>query len=204
MLIIFSVFAFSFILSFFFSFLGKKIAGEKWINKFFILEIISGCLSIAIYSKYGLTFLSLKYLLMIEFLLVLSTIDLKTHFLPDKLMLPFIITGITFSVLFTPGISSSIKGAAMFNLPFLLMYSFGEDILKKDILGFGDVKLALGIGAFIGYTSFIHLYLFFTISFALGAFIGVSLILLKIKKKSDLIPFGPYISLAGIIMLFII
>jgi leader peptidase (prepilin peptidase)/N-methyltransferase len=70
-------------------------------------------------------------------------------------------------------------------------------------MGFGDVKLALGIGAIVGYFSLYQVFIFLNISFVTGAVIGVTLILLKIKSRKDMMPFGPYIGIAGLVIAYI-
>jgi leader peptidase (prepilin peptidase)/N-methyltransferase len=41
------------------------------------------------------------------------------------------------------------------------------------------------------------------IAFVTGAIVGIVLILLKIKTRKDIIPFGPYIGIAGLVMMYI-
>jgi len=71
------------------------------------------------------------------------------------------------------------------------------------LMGFGDVKLALGIGAIIGYISLYQVFIFLNIAFVTGAIVGVILILLRIKTRKDIMPFGPYIGIAGLVMAYI-
>ncbi len=70
-------------------------------------------------------------------------------------------------------------------------------------MGFGDVKLAMGIGAMIGYFSLYQVFIFLNIAFILGAIIGVGLILLKRKTRKDIMPFGPYIAIAGLVVAYL-
>lgn len=72
-------------------------------------------------------------------------------------------------------------------------------VISRGGMGGGDVKLAAMLGALYG-TEIITLSLF--VSFALGGFIGLLLIITKIKGRKDYIPFGPYICLGTLIVLF--
>jgi len=74
----------------------------------------------------------------------------------------------------------------------------GSVIFKKEAMGGGDVKLAAMIGAFLGWR-YIIISLF--LGFFLGALIGIILIMTKIKKREDVIPFGPFIVLGSLITL---
>ena len=70
-------------------------------------------------------------------------------------------------------------------------------------MGFGDIKLAAGIGSFLGYSNFLNLYIFITITFLLGAIISLTLMRLKIKERTSQIAFAPYLAISGFIMMFI-
>ena len=72
-------------------------------------------------------------------------------------------------------------------------------VLKKEAMGFGDVKLLAMIGAFIG-LELTAVCLFF--ASLIGAIVGVSLISLKKVEWQSRIPFGPYIVLGALISYF--
>ena len=67
---------------------------------------------------------------------------------------------------------------------------------ETESMGGGDVKLLAMIGSFIGWKLTI---LTFFIAPFFGAVIGIYILLFK---KSHLIPYGPFLSLAAIISLF--
>ena len=71
-------------------------------------------------------------------------------------------------------------------------------ILKKEGMGFGDVKLVLGIGFLLGLSRGTASLL---IAFWSGAIIGIGLILIskKFKIKSE-IPFAPFLILGTLIV----
>jgi len=64
-------------------------------------------------------------------------------------------------------------------------------------MGGGDVKLLAAGGSFIG----IKIIYALMIACLLGSFFGILLILLRKRKISDFVPFGPYIA-AGILLVF--
>ncbi len=81
-------------------------------------------------------------------------------------------------------------------LPMLGIYLF----TKGRGLGFGDVKLAANIGLFMGIVyGFAALY----ISFISGAIIGVGMILLRRGKMKTKIPFGPFILIGVLAVMFL-
>ena len=74
-----------------------------------------------------------------------------------------------------------------------------EYVFPREAMGFGDVKLIAGIGAFLGWKA-----VFFSIAGAsfVGSFVGIALLLLGPKARSLRIPFGPYLSLGALLWLF--
>jgi len=64
-------------------------------------------------------------------------------------------------------------------------------------MGWGDVKIMLGIGLWLGYPLIISQLL---VSFMLGGFISALLLAFKIKKIKDIIPFGPFLIIATLII----
>lgn len=73
-------------------------------------------------------------------------------------------------------------------------------ILKKEGMGFGDVKLMASLGFLFGikYTLVITL-----VSFFLGAIVGGTLLIIKKKDSDGYIPFGPFIVIGAILLMFI-
>ena len=65
-------------------------------------------------------------------------------------------------------------------------------------MGFGDVKLAGGIGALIGWPD---VTLALMLAFITGSIWGVALILNRKKNMKDVLPFGPFI-LLGVTLVF--
>jgi leader peptidase (prepilin peptidase)/N-methyltransferase len=66
-------------------------------------------------------------------------------------------------------------------------------------MGMGDVKLAAGIGAFLGWS---HVLVCFFLSFLLGAIVAIFLLLTRVKRRKDRIAFAPFLVAAALISLF--
>jgi prepilin signal peptidase PulO-like enzyme (type II secretory pathway) len=62
-------------------------------------------------------------------------------------------------------------------------------------MGFGDIKLALFMGAVLGAAVIVAMFL----AFFVGAVVGMVLIASKLKTRKDHIPFGPYLALGSVI-----
>jgi leader peptidase (prepilin peptidase)/N-methyltransferase len=72
-------------------------------------------------------------------------------------------------------------------------------VLPREAMGFGDVKFMAAIGAFLGWQATIFS---LVVSSFIGAFVGGLLILLKRHKRSNPIPYGPYIAAAAALWIF--
>ena len=176
--------------------------GIKISMRYPVVELITALLFTGVFFKYGLTFTALKLSFMVLILVTLSGIDYDTYTLPDRLTFALVVLGILLSGSIK-GLESSFMGAAIYSFPFWMLYGFGESVLKKEIMGFGDVKLAAGIGAFLGYSGFYDFYLFFMLSFVIGAVVSLLLIAFKIRKREELVPFGPFIAISAYVVMMI-
>ncbi|NHZ71390.1 MAG: prepilin peptidase, partial [Proteobacteria bacterium] len=72
-------------------------------------------------------------------------------------------------------------------------------LIARGGLGFGDVKLAFLIGVFSGYMGWGPLVVAAIGGFLIGGFVAVVLLVTRVSRRKDSIPFGPFMTLAGII-----
>jgi len=70
---------------------------------------------------------------------------------------------------------------------------------KQEMMGWGDIKLAAMIGAFLGLG---HGILALFLGVLSGVVIWMILIALKLKRRKDYIPFGAFLALGSIITIF--
>lgn len=140
-------------------------------------------------------------------LIVIFTYDLRHQIIPDFFVFLFILAGLFYPLLLAGSMIEnftwSLSGAFFTALPLFLLWF----ISAGRWLGFGDVKLALGLGLFLGPGGGLSA-LF--VAFCLGAVIGLVLIalshlpsfkLLKYNMKSA-VPFAPFLILAFWLELF--
>ena len=167
-----------------------------------VIEILSGLLTVyAIYS-FGFTLKGIEVVFLSLVFLAIFFIDLDHTIIPDVFTIPGVIIGIAVSLL--PGAmvgwKQSLIGMAVGGGAFVLVGILGQIIFKKEALGFGDVKYAAMVGAFLGWKNLI---LMLIIASFLGSIIGISLIYLSGKKgKSTYIPFGPFLTVGAWIAIY--
>ena len=134
-------------------------------------------------------------------LIALAVIDLDTQMLPDSITYPLLWAGIGlgFFGLFAGDLKAAVLGAMLGYLSLWSIYWAFRLITGKEGMGYGDFKLLAALGAWMGWQA---LPVIILISSALGALIGVTMIVTGFIKRSEPIPFGPYLALAGIVALF--
>jgi len=133
-------------------------------------------------------------------LIALAAIDLKHMILPDELTLGGAALFFVYSF-FNPDVSQldavlSGVGAALFFSGFFFFYI---KIRKIEGLGFGDVKMVLLMGLFLGLQRLVVAIFLASLS---GLAVGVFFIIFKKKNLTFALPFGPFLSLGSYISIF--
>ena len=117
--------------------------------------------------------------------------------IPDQFIILLAVTGFGF-IPFYDNFLEPVWGTLIGLMPMILIYIIGKLLFKKEIMGFGDVKLMAALGFLLGPTGII--FTFITGFLSSGAFFGVALLLKKIKIKDEE-PLGPFLGMAAILYL---
>lgn len=169
-----------------------------------LVEAANGVLWTLLYMRFGLVWPLLVYMALVSLLVVISVIDLKHMEIPDGLVVAGLILGAAqlMASVFTMHFDvwhSYVIGLFAGGLPLLLISLFCLYVLKKDAMGGGDIKLMAFAGLVIGWKLVIVAYIIGIFS---GALIGVFLMTSGKRKRSDAIPFGPFLSLGVVLSVF--
>lgn len=169
--------------------------------KYPLVETLNAVFYLLLFYKFGWSWDTLAYGLFISVLLIISFIDLEHRIIPDELSLPGIVVGFAASFLIkqlTP--LSSLLGILLGG-GFLFLVAAGyEKLMHKEGMGGGDIKLIAMIGAFVGWQGIPFIIL---ASSLLGAIIGIVFMVVEKKDTQYAIPFGPFLSLAAVLYLYI-
>lgn len=166
-----------------------------------VVELLTGLLFLFGYLNFDISLNLLIFLILSIFLIIISFIDLHLRIIPDILAISLLIFGLLSSFV-NPIVAfnffNSLKGT-LFGGIFLYLVSYaGAKIYKKEVMGGGDVKLLAAGGSFLGLQ---NIFLALLIACFIGGVTGLFLILIKKKKRTDFIPFGPFIAI-GILTVF--
>ncbi|MGI5480959.1 prepilin peptidase [Streptomyces lavendofoliae] len=124
---------------------------------------------------------------------VLALVDLAVHRLPDRLTLPLaagtaVLLG---GAALLPGNAGAWPSALLGGLTLGAGY-FVLFLIHPSGMGFGDVKLALALGAALGWYGWGVLFVGAFAGFLLGAVYGFGLVVLRRATRKSAIPFGPF------------
>ena len=173
--------------------------------RYFIVEFLTAALLVAFYMGFGISAKFFLFFLLGAALTVSTFIDFEHQLIPDIITIPGIFIGMSAGFLFPyilgvarplAGLLNSFAGVLTGAGSIYVMGVLGKLAFKKEAMGGGDVKLMAMIGAFVGWK--LVLLVFFLAPF-FGSAVGI---ITKIKDKKDIIPYGPYISLAAIVVIF--
>lgn len=181
---------------------GKtRCCGKKLPVLYSIVETATGLLFLIYESRFMIyesnIFIYLVGLVVIVFLVFSGVFDLKYMILPDFSTGILIISALFW--LIVGAIHESPLHLLSAVGSFLFLY-FLYLVTKKKGMGFGDVKLAIFMGLFLGYPKII---VAFYMAFVVGAVLGLFLLIFnkKVNKKTP-IPFGPFLILGTLVAWF--
>ncbi len=134
-------------------------------------------------------------------LVALAFIDVDTMLLPDDLTLPLLWAGIVASALgwIPVPLTASVGGAVVGYLSLWFVFHAYRLIRGKEGMGAGDFKLLAALGAWLGWGLIPSIIL---LSSAVGAAVGLSLMVLRRHDRNVPIPFGPYLAGGGVAAMF--
>jgi leader peptidase (prepilin peptidase)/N-methyltransferase len=170
-----------------------------------LVELLAALLWLALFIKFKWTPTFFFTGILASVLIAATFIDFEFQIIPDAVTISGIFAGPAIAFLFPSFLNEASRAAALLDsllgiiaggASTWLTAILGRMAFKKDAMGGGDVKLMAMIGAFLGWK--LALLVFFIAPF-FGAAAGIAL---KIRRKIDIIAYGPYISFAAIIAIF--
>ncbi|MEY3719988.1 MAG: hypothetical protein RL618_507 [Pseudomonadota bacterium] len=163
------------------------------------VELLTAVLSGLVIWHLGSSFAGLSALLLLWMLIAMTFIDIDTQLLPDELTLPLMWLGLLVNLdgTFVP-LRDAVIGAALGYLSLWTVYWLFKLVTGRDGIGYGDFKLLAALGAWLGW---MMLPVVVLLSSAVGAIVGLSLIVFRGHHRDRPIPFGPFLAAAGLIAL---
>ncbi|MFH1228153.1 MAG: prepilin peptidase [Planctomycetota bacterium] len=147
---------------------------------------------------------------LIDALIVITFIDIDLRIIPDEISIPGIILAPLVSAAFPflqpalfiklpvhlDGLAGSLTGIIAGGGVVYLVGVVGKLIFKKESMGFGDVKLMVFLGGFLGWYAILFT---FVLACIIGAVFGV---ISYLVTRDHYLAFGPYLALGALLMIF--
>ena len=178
---------------------GKCSVCKKRINVIYpVLELFTGVLFALGFYVFGFDIKIMLALILSSLFIIVIATDLNYYIIPDSVL---VITGILICIynILDKGFIKACEYLVYGLIMFIFMYAvmlLGNLIFKKESLGGGDVKLLGVLG--IGFTPMLSF-----ISLSLGAFLAlIPALYFSIKTKDNIIPFGPFLIAAFLIVFY--
>ena len=164
-----------------------------------LVELFTGIVVATTAYYYGAQLNAIYALFFSVMLIALAGIDVKEKLLPDQITLPLLWVGLIANLngFFVP-LTEAVIGAIAGYLVLWSVYWVFKLITGKEGMGYGDFKLLAALGAWLGWQM---LPLIILVSSAVGAIIGILVIVVGGKDRNLQIPFGPFLAAAGWIAL---
>jgi leader peptidase (prepilin peptidase)/N-methyltransferase len=147
--------------------------------------------------------LLLLLLVLAAALLAISVIDLEHYIIPNRIVYPTIFISVPLLVI-AAAVGSRwghLRGAAIGAVlawGLLLVVH----LVSPRGMGFGDVRLSFVLGLFLGWISYGHVLTGLFMGFLLGALVGGGLVLVRLRSRTDHVPFGPFLAVGTAVAVF--
>ena len=170
-----------------------------------VIELLTGLAVTTVIYRFGFNAVGWIYAAFLAALIAASFIDLEFQIIPDEISLGGLAVGLALSLLVPAlhGADSHLAALGRSAIGVLagggVLYAtgmLGDFIFRKESMGGGDIKLLAMAGAVLGWQLVM-------VAFFLAPMLAVipGLIVLFVKK-SHVIPYGPFLSLALVIAMF--
>jgi leader peptidase (prepilin peptidase)/N-methyltransferase len=153
-----------------------------------ITEIVTGVYFFLAGLTWGFKPILVRQLVCGTILILAAQVDLATLTIPD----PLTLGGSVLALFLPPGPHWVYLLGGVTNFLLLSCLTWAS----HGGIGQGDIKLSLALGLFLGWPfSLVALIL----AFFFGASVGIVLLLARLKRRNDIVAFGPFLALGGII-----
>ena len=174
-----------------------------------LVELANALFYAAVFQRTGLTWGFIPIAALVSMTIVLIYIDLEIQILPDVIDLPGAAIGIAIGalhfgalypdLLLSKTLLESVAGA-MAGSGVLLAISLTYKLIRKvEGMGLGDVKMMAMLGAVLGWEPLFPLFVLASVT---GAIVGLVVAAKSEDKMMVAIPFGVFLGLAFLVVLF--
>ena len=163
---------------------------------YLVMEVVTGVLYCVSYHSFGFNYEFVISLIFISSLITIIVSDIEYMIILDEIIAISAILIIVLELIFF-GLEYTTKMILAGIFAFITMYVIkliGDKLFKRESMGGGDIKLMFLFGIVIGYPlSVCDIFLATFIAFPVAIY-------LLLSRKDNLIPFGPFLAMAAILI----
>ena len=177
---------------------------ERASSRYAAVEVTTGALFAAAGLRFGADAALPAYLVFFASLLAVSVIDFEHKIIPNRIVYPTIALCLPLLALAAAvgddwgRLLRAAVGAAVAWAVLLVVH-----LVSPAGMGFGDVRLAFVLGLMLGWLSASHVVAGLFLGFALGAVVGLGLVIVAGRSRKDAVPFGPFLAAGAIIAVLV-
>lgn len=163
------------------------------------VEILTALVACVVLWRFGFSVTGAAAAALSLALIALTFIDYDHHLLPDSITLPGLWLGLACNLfgLFAP-LAQAVIGALAGYLILWSLYHGFRLLTGKEGMGHGDFKLLAMLGAWLGWPALPAIII---LAAGVGSVLGIALIAAKIVDRDSPLPFGPFLAVAGWVVL---
>ncbi|OWF65897.1 hypothetical protein B6A14_09065 [Polynucleobacter hirudinilacicola] len=182
---------------------GKcRACGHNISPRYLMVELFTGLAFAWSYVQFGFSFQTVLYSVLFALLIILFYIDLETYYLPDCFTYSVLwlgLLGSAFDLLPLAPVDAILGAAVGYLLPWLINFLYWL-WRGRDGFGGGDFKLLGALGAWLGAITIMPILGLATVLALMG--VGLQMLLNRERWNPErMLPFGPFLILAGVIFL---
>lgn len=162
-----------------------------------VVELTTATIFLLLFYHFGLTLEMIQGCLLVSLFIPIAVIDIRWMIIPNTIILTGIIAGLAVIILMTilkqdiNYLLQHILWAVVGGITIQGISILGRFAFRKESMGFGDTKLMILIGLFLGRWQSILTVL--AVAAFTGSTIGIILIISRSKQPHSQIPFAPFL-----------
>jgi leader peptidase (prepilin peptidase)/N-methyltransferase len=183
---------------------GERAEAHRRPARHVVVPVANAALFAGVAVRFGPDWVVPAYLVFFASLLAISVIDLQLQIIPNRVVYPTIFVTIpllTLAALVEDDWSAwqrALISGALAWLALLVIH-----LVSPGGMGFGDVRLSFILGMFLGWISYGHVLTGLFLGFLLGAVVGGGLVLVRLRARTDHVPFGPFLAAGAALAVFV-
>lgn len=156
-------------------------------------EVATGLAFWLLYLRYDASSQLLLYSLYSSFLVAVFFIDWQHRLILNRMTYPGVFLALFLTPLLSPvPLEMALVGLATGGVTFALLYGVGYLVYRQEVMGLGDVKLSMVLGAMAGFPAVV---LALLLSSLVGALAAVAFLVMGRGSGRDFMPYGTAMSL---------